>query len=137
MSASIRWAMPEDMDGSVRLCAEHAAYERSSFQPAGKEEALARMLFAPEARLRCLVAEMDNRLIGYATFSVEVSTWDADRYMHMDCLFLRPEARSQESAGRSCGASLRKRPHKAWNACNGRPLRSMWTRPVSMIALGP
>ena len=95
MSAGIRWARPEDMDELVRLCAEHATYERSSFHPAGKEEALARMLFAPEARLRCLFAEMDNRIIGYATFSVEVSTWDADRYMHMDCLFLRPEARSK------------------------------------------
>lgn len=87
--------MPEDMDELVRLCTEHAAYERSSFDPAGKEEALAQMLFAPDARLKCLVAEEDARLIGYATFSVEVSTWDADRYMHMDCLFLRPEARNK------------------------------------------
>lgn len=95
MSNGIRWAMPEDMDELVRLCTEHAAYERSSFDPAGKEEALAQMLFAPDARLKCLVAEEDARLIGYATFSVEVSTWDADRYMHMDCLFLRPEARNK------------------------------------------
>ena len=83
------------MDELVRLCAEHAAYERSYFDPVGKEEALARMLFAPEARLKCLVAAEGDNLIGYATFSVEVSTWDADRYMHMDCLFLRPEARNK------------------------------------------
>ena len=95
MNAGIRWARPEDMDDLVRLCAEHAEYERSSFDPTGKEEALTRLLFAPDARLKCLVAEEDTRLIGYASFSVEVSTWDADRYMHMDCLFLRPEARTK------------------------------------------
>jgi GNAT superfamily N-acetyltransferase len=79
----------------VRLCAEHAAYERASFDAEGKEVALAHMLFAPDARLKCLIAEEAGRVIGYASFSVEVSTWDADRYMHMDCLFLRPAARNK------------------------------------------
>lgn len=95
MSKDLRWAEARDMNELVRLCAEHAAYERSSFEPTGKAEALARMLFAPDARLKCLIVTEDDDLIGYATFSVEVSTWDADRYMHMDCLFLRPEARNK------------------------------------------
>ncbi len=95
MDTGIRWARLEDMRGLVRLCAEHAEYERSHFDPAGKEEALAQMLFGTGARLRCLVAEADGQMLGYASFSVEVSTWDADRYMHMDCLFLRPEARNK------------------------------------------
>ena len=94
MSVGIRWAKPEDMAELVHMCAEHAAYERSSFDPVGKKEALSRMLFAPDARLRCLITAAAGQVIGYATFSVEVSTWDADRYMHMDCLFLRPEARN-------------------------------------------
>lgn len=83
------------MNELVLLCAEHAAYERTTFDPVGKAEALAWMLFAPDARLSCLVVEEGGRLVGYASFSVEVSTWDADRYMHMDCLFLRPEARNK------------------------------------------
>ena len=86
---------PVDLAELVVLCAEHAAYERSHFDPEGKVEALHIMLFAPEARLQCLVAEADGKLIGYATFSVECSTWDAAYYMHMDCLFLRPEARNK------------------------------------------
>lgn len=92
---TIRWASPGDMHELVRLCAEHAEYERSSFDPTGKQEALAAMLFSKEARLRCLIAEEQEAIIGYASFSVEVSTWDADRYMHMDCLFLRPSARNK------------------------------------------
>lgn len=84
-----------DLTELVVLCAEHAAYERSHYDPQGKEEALRIMLFAPEARLHCLVAEAEGKLIGYATFSVECSTWDAAYYMHMDCLFLRSEARNK------------------------------------------
>lgn len=95
MGTTIRWARPDDLPELVRLCTEHAAYERSSFDPKGKTEALAHLLFTQDARLKCLIAEHEASAIGYASFSVEVSTWDADRYMHMDCLFLRPEARSK------------------------------------------
>jgi len=92
---NIRKATPLDLPELVALCAEHAAFERSEFDPAGKEDALHHMLFALSARLHCLVAEEGGELIGYATFSVECSTWDADYYMHMDCLFLRPRARNK------------------------------------------
>lgn len=95
MPITIRSASVDDLGELVQLCIEHAAYERTAFDPTGKEEALHHMLFAPDARLRCLIAEENGLLIGYATFSVECSTWDADHYMHMDCLFLRPEARNK------------------------------------------
>lgn len=70
------------MEDLIVLCAEHAAYERTDYAPEGKREALSAMLFAPDARLLCLVAEDGSGLIGYASFSVEVSTWDADRNAH-------------------------------------------------------
>lgn len=92
---TIRQATPTDLPELVDLCTEHAAYERAEFDPAGKEQALHHMLFAPAARLYCLVAEDEKGLVGYATFSVECSTWDAAYYMHMDCLFLRPQARNK------------------------------------------
>jgi len=92
---TIRQATPADLPELVELCAEHAAYERSEFEPAGKEHALHGMIFASDARLNCIVAEDAGKLIGYATFSVECSTWDAAYYMHMDCLFLRPTARNK------------------------------------------
>ncbi len=100
MAPNIRPVALHDLPGLVELCAEHALYERSNFDPVGKVEALRGILFAPDARLRCLVVQDGEALIGYATFSVECSTWDADHYMHMDCLFLRPRARSK-GIGRS------------------------------------
>jgi L-amino acid N-acyltransferase YncA len=92
---TIRQATPSDLPELVELCVEHAAYERAGFDPAGKEAALNKMLFASGARLHCLVAEDGEAMIGYATYAVECSTWDAAYYMHMDCLFLRPEARNK------------------------------------------
>ena len=69
MPTTIRNARAHDLNELVLLCIEHAAYERSSFDPAGKEQALHRMLFAPDARLRCLVVEEGGALVGYATYS--------------------------------------------------------------------
>lgn len=92
---TIRQATPSDLPELVELCTEHAAYERSEFDPKGKEEALRDMIFSTGARLYCIVAVEEERLKGYATFSVECSTWDAAYYMHMDCLFLRSEARNK------------------------------------------
>lgn len=41
----------------------------------------------------CLIAESENQIAGYATYMFEFSTWDADFYVHMDCLFIRDFAR--------------------------------------------
>ena len=43
MDTTIRWAHADDLPELVLLCNEHAAYERSTFDPADKEEALGRM----------------------------------------------------------------------------------------------
>jgi len=47
------------------------------------------------AALTCWVAEIGGALAGYATATREFSTWQADYYLHMDCLYLRPAARNR------------------------------------------
>nr|WP_240982600.1 GNAT family N-acetyltransferase [Streptomyces sp. S3(2020)] len=74
----------------VALIAEHAVYEKAEPPAPGLADRLRPLLFgSPEPRLRCLVAELDGSVVGYATCSTEVSTWDGAEYLHMDCLFLR------------------------------------------------
>lgn len=90
---AIRPAGPDDLDVLIALCAEHAEFEGAAYDPRGKAGKLAGLLFGRPPALGCLVAELDGRVIGYATYSPEISTWDAGRFMHMDCLYLRPEAR--------------------------------------------
>lgn len=95
MDYKIRKAEPKDVDEIIRLCAEHAEFERAEFSPAGKAERLAEYMFAAEPHVFCLIAEnAAGEILGYATFMPEFSTWDADFYVYMDCLFLLPHARN-------------------------------------------
>jgi GNAT superfamily N-acetyltransferase len=50
-------------------------------------------LFSNNPSLFCLVVEKDNQLIGYATYMKQFSTWDANHYIYMDCLFMTEESR--------------------------------------------
>ncbi|WP_274911488.1 GNAT family N-acetyltransferase [Streptomyces sp. WZ-12] len=95
-SARVRPARVSDLPQVAQLAVEHAAYERAAPPVPDLAERLAMLLFgAPVPRLRCLVAELaDGGLIGYATCSPEMSTWQAREYLHMDCLFVRSGHRS-------------------------------------------
>lgn len=94
MNYKIRNAEPKDIDEIIKLCAEHAEFEKAEFSPHEKAENLAKHLFSENPPVFCLVAESKNELLGYTTFMPEFSTWDADYYVYMDCLFLRPQARN-------------------------------------------
>jgi GNAT superfamily N-acetyltransferase len=89
VTAVIRHATPEDLDAIVTLCAEHAALERASFCAERARAALGAFLFAERPRAWCLVVEANGMLIGYATYSLEFSTWRASEFAHMDCLYLK------------------------------------------------
>jgi GNAT superfamily N-acetyltransferase len=91
----VRPATPEDLDAIVTLCGEHAAFERASFSAERARAALGSFIFADPPRAWCLVVEAEGVLIGYATYSLEFSTWSASEYAHMDCLYLRDASRSR------------------------------------------
>ncbi|WP_430906578.1 GNAT family N-acetyltransferase [Maribacter sp. 2-571] len=91
----IRYAQKKDLTEIVALCRAHALFERASYDPTNKSTLLADALFGNEPRLRCLVLEEENRLMGYATFIKQFSTWDAAYYMYLDCLFLRESSRGK------------------------------------------
>jgi GNAT superfamily N-acetyltransferase len=95
----VRPARPDDLDEILALCAEHAAFEGASFQPDQARSALERALFGEEPRARCLVAEEDATVVGYATYALEFSTWGAGEYVHMDCLFVRERHRGSGLGG--------------------------------------
>ena len=95
----IRAAREPDMDVILDFCAEHAAYEQADYEPAGKGERLEKALFGSDPQLHCLIAEVEGEPVGYATFLVQYSTWDAERYLYMDCLYLREAARGKGLGG--------------------------------------
>ncbi len=91
----VRHATPADLPRVVELVAEHAAYEKSAPPLPGLAVRLEALLFGtPDPRLRCLLAETSGgEVVGYASCAPEVSTWDGREYLHMDCLYLRADAR--------------------------------------------
>lgn len=89
----IRKPIPKDVEQLIDLCAAHAAYERVSFNKSQKKEKLNKQLFSIENNLQCLVVENNNQLVGYATYMKQFSTWGADFYVYMDCLFLKETSR--------------------------------------------
>jgi GNAT superfamily N-acetyltransferase len=88
MNAIIRPACEQDMDVLLELCEEHAAFEHASFDPSDATLALIGAMSGPSPRLWCWIAEM-NGFAGYASATVDFSTWRAREFMHMDCLYVR------------------------------------------------
>jgi len=89
----VRPATVQDLAEIVTLCAEHAQYEEAEYNAEGKAAQLESSLFSGQPQLHCLIAQVADETAGYATFMEEFSTWDADFYIHMDCLFVRPAFR--------------------------------------------
>jgi GNAT superfamily N-acetyltransferase len=123
MKYSIRAAEPADIPEFVRMCSEHASYERATYDPRNKEAQLADAIFGPAPKLAAWVAEADGALVGYATGMIEFSTWACGFYVHMDCLFVRDGLR-----GLGVGAKLLE--CVAQFARNSDALEVQWQTPV-------
>lgn len=93
MTADIRRAQPGDVAELVGLMRDHAEYERAAPPPADLAERLPRVLFGETSRVVAFVAEQSGRLLGYATCSTEISTWEAAEFLHLDCLYLSGDSR--------------------------------------------
>lgn len=91
----LRPVEPADLPQLVALCAEHAAFEQAAFAENGQAARLAVYLFGPRPAAYGLVVAREDELLGFATYMPEFSTWDAAYYLHLDCLYLRPELRDR------------------------------------------
>jgi GNAT superfamily N-acetyltransferase len=93
MEYLIRNCEENDLTVLVELCQKHAQYEQTSYNPEGKLENLRNAIFSENPKLFCLVIEINENLLGYATYTYDFSTWDAQTFMYMDCLFLDENTR--------------------------------------------
>jgi len=90
---NIRFVKEQDLDELLDLCEEHAIYEKAIYFRENKKAALKTHLFEKQT-LFCTVIEKDSKLIAYSTYMKQFSTWDANFYIYMDCLFVKEEYRS-------------------------------------------
>lgn len=94
-SVNIRPFVAADLSSLLVLCQEHAEFEGGQLAVTLTPERLQQVLLDEVAPLQCLVVERGSHLVGYATFVVQWSTWHADRYLYLDCLYLQAECRGQ------------------------------------------
>lgn len=93
MDYMIRKLEEHELPRLLEMCASHAEYEKAAYNPTGKHQALQSLVFGNDARLFCYVIEAGGPLVGYFTYTFDISTWDAGKYLHLDCLYLEPPYR--------------------------------------------
>ena len=96
----VRAIEERDLNQLPEMCREHAAFERREIS-APEASLLHSAFFDPPARLHGWVAHDGHGLLGYATATIDFSTWRARAFMHLDCLYVRERAR-----GRNVGSAL-------------------------------
>ena len=93
MEYLIRDCKEADLPVLVGLCVKHAEFEHAAYNPKGKEVLLRNALFSNVKRLFCLVVEVDSKVVGYTSYTIDFSTWDAKQFLNMDCLYLESDFR--------------------------------------------
>lgn len=84
----IRFAQSKDLPKIIILCKLHAAFERAEYDETNKQQRLLHALFTDQPKVKCLVLEIKDEVVGYATYMSQFSTWDADMYLYLDCLYI-------------------------------------------------
>lgn len=82
-----------DLPSLVNLCQNHALYEQVSYATEGKEELLKQAIFSKNPPLYCHIIEVAEKVVGYFSYTIDFSTWEAKTFLHLDCLYLEPEIR--------------------------------------------
>jgi GNAT superfamily N-acetyltransferase len=94
----VRSALVRDVARIVELCTLHAQFERTTINLADKHSLLTEALFVSsgcevEPKLYCWVAEVNKTVVGYATATIDFSTWQCASYLHLDCIYIEQKFR--------------------------------------------
>jgi GNAT superfamily N-acetyltransferase len=97
----IRAAVRDDVDLVLSFIRQLAEYERLGSEVEATREALETTLFGPHPAAEVVIASVGGRDVGFALFFGTYSTFLARPCMHLEDLFVVPEAR-----GRGIGHAL-------------------------------
>eukprot|EP00092_Neocalanus_flemingeri_P013419 GFUD01014468.1.p1 GENE.GFUD01014468.1~~GFUD01014468.1.p1 ORF type:complete len:162 (+),score=47.98 GFUD01014468.1:55-540(+) len=94
MAVIIRPAMKEDCKGLRGLIQELADYEKMPDGPKISAETLEEDGFGPTKFFHCIVAELENKLVGFTLFYYTYSTWEG-KSVYMEDLYVQPDQRGK------------------------------------------
>lgn len=101
----MRPAEADDVGRIRELILDLATYERSAEQVKVTEEQLRTALFGLEPATYALVAEVEDRVVGFALYFLNFSTWEGTHGLYLEDLFVEPEHRGL-GLGRALLAAL-------------------------------
>ena len=93
MPATIRAATPEDVGTMLALMYELAEFEKLTHLFIATEDGLRDALFGARPSAEAIVAERDGRMIGYALFFHNYSTFLGRRGLYLEDLYVQPTER--------------------------------------------
>jgi GNAT superfamily N-acetyltransferase len=91
----IRTAKEQDVDAIFELISGLAAYEKMTDRVTGNTDLLRSHLFGERRYAEVIVAELDERIIGFALFFHNYSTFLTQPGLYLEDVFVRPEYRRQ------------------------------------------
>lgn len=91
---TIRIAVKRDFEAIKKLVKAHAKFEKASALSDNNLNRLSNYIFNTDIA-KCLVVEINYEIVGYATFMKQFSTWDANYYIYLDCLYLNEKTRGK------------------------------------------
>jgi GNAT superfamily N-acetyltransferase len=91
----IRPAQEKDVDVIFELISGLAAYEKMTDRVTGNAKLLRSHLFGERPYAEVILAELDNRIIGFALFFHNYSTFLTQPGLYLEDVFVRPEYRRQ------------------------------------------
>ena len=89
----VRAARVEDVPAIYRLIRALAEYERSLPSVTGTEDDLRRALFGPQPAVFAHVATRDGRVVGFALWFLNYSTWTGRHGIYLEDLFVDESVR--------------------------------------------
>ncbi len=101
----IRAVTPDDVPAVVALVYELAEYERLIELCHLTEDQLTAALFGPSPALFGLVAIDDDKVVGYALYFLNFSTWEGVHGIYLEDLYVHPNQRGS-GLGRALLAGL-------------------------------
>ncbi|TAM52931.1 MAG: GNAT family N-acetyltransferase [Paraburkholderia sp.] len=93
MADLIRDAAPHDVGAMISLMRELAEYEKLTHLFVATEDSLREALFSPRPAAEALVAEREGRVVGYALYFHNFSTFLSRRGLYLEDLYVQPSLR--------------------------------------------
>ncbi len=91
----LRFATPDDVPAIFELIKALAEYEKLSDQVSGSVEELKQHLFGEHPYAEVVLAELEEKAVGFALFFHNYSTFLTQPGIYLEDLFVLPEYRSQ------------------------------------------